>query len=231
MKKYIRFICLILLCFLSISPISGDVTFASTNKIPAKVRVVLPTYIYIANSITSEIYKKDGKDLLIDVNTVLIVDTTYEDGTFYKVCIEKIIDEKTSNDDYGYVLIAHVMDADKKSPEKKLDSNAKIKNDNTITYLKNEKTSEYNDTIVTLNKGTKVRILDGYDKKKEFTYISFYDNENNIVSYYVKTKDLDVKGVNYSLIVGISSLAACVSVILILLGVKGKKKKNKVKSH
>lgn len=230
MRKSIKFVCLILLCCLSIFPIFGDIAFASANKIPAKVKVVLPTYIYIENRVTSEICKKDGQNLQLDVNTVLIVDKTYEDSTFYKVCLENVIEGKTG-DDYGFVLIAHVIDADKKSPEKKLDSNAKIKNDNSIVYLKNDTTNEYDATSITLNKGTKVRILDGYDKKKEFTYISFYDSDNNIVSYYIKTKDLDVKGVNYSLIVGISSLTACVSVILILLGVKGKKKKNKVKSH
>ncbi len=230
MKKSIKYICLILLLCLSLFPIFGDIAFAGTNKIPTKVSVVLPTYVYTENDIKSEIYKQNGQDLQLSVNTVLIVNTTFEDSTFYSVCLENVVEGKTSGD-YGFVLIAHVIDADKKSPEKKLDSNAKIKNDNTIAYLKNGTTDEYSETGITLNKGTKVRILDGYDKKKEFTYISFYDNDNNIVSYYVKTKDLDVKGVNYSLIVGISSLTACVSVILILLGINGKKKKNKAKSH
>ena len=78
-----------------------------------------------------------------------------------------------------------------------------------------------------MNKDTKVRILDGYNKKKEFTYISFYDSNDDIVSYYIKTSDLSVNGVNYSLIIGIISLISCISVILIVFGIKGKKKKKR----
>lgn len=224
MKKILFNICFILLFGALFTPFLAQSVYASER--PNQVKVVLQTYVYTDASITSPIFQVSGKDYKLDTNTVLNVDISFNDDTFYKVNLFDIIPEKTA-DDYGYVLIAHTMDANDMSPTKKLDTNAKIKNDNAIVYKKDTE-GNYVPTEIRLQKDTAVRILDGYDKKREYTYISFYDNDNNIISYYIKTADLSVSGVNYSLIIGIISLISCISVILIVFGIKGRKKKNKI---
>jgi hypothetical protein len=216
----------IVLIFCLLLPISGKGFVMATSDIPEKVVVSQSTYIYKDADIKGEILKDDtGKYITLKQSTTLIIDITFFDSMFYKFCLENIIDGKTS-DDYGFVLIAHTVDYDKQSPQKKLDSNASVKNDNSEIFTKDTtENDKYTKTDIVLKKGTKVKILDGYNKDKQYTYISFYDENNNIVSYYIQTKDLAVSGVNYSLIVGIMSLITCVSIILILFGIKGKKKK------
>ena len=182
MKKLLFNICFILLFGALFTPLLSQNVFASER--PNQVKVVLQTYVYTNASITSPIFQVSGKDYKLDTNTVLNVDISFNDDTFYKVNLLDIIPEKTA-EDYGYMLIAHTMDANDMSPTKKLDTNAKIKNDNAIVYKKDAE-GNYVQTEITLQKDTAVKILDGYDKKREFTYISFYDNDNNIISYYIK---------------------------------------------
>lgn len=231
MKKFLMKLCLILILCVSIFPNLAQGVFCAR---PNKINVALMTYVYSEvyvdgelqkPTLTNPIIQVDGKDFKLKVGTKLNVDTNFSDDMFYRVCLLNIIPEKTLND-YGFVLISQTMKADASSPKKKLDFNAKIKNDNSIIYTKNN-LGEFVETGKTLNKDTKVRILDGYNKKKEFTYISFYDSNDDIVSYYIKTSDLSVNGVNYSLIIGIISLISCISVILIVFGIKGKKKKKR----
>ena len=224
--KIKHFFTAIVLIFCLLLPISGKSFVMASSDIPEKVVVSQSTYIYKDADIKGEILKDNtGKYITLKQSTTLIIDTTFFDSMFYKFCLENIVDGKTS-DDYGFVLIAHTVDYDKQSPQKKLDSNASVKNNNSEIFTKDTtENDKYIKTDITLKKGTKVKILDGYNKDKQYTYISFYDENNNIVSYYIQTKDLAVSGVNYSLIVGIMSLITCVSIILILFGIKGKKKK------
>ena len=224
--KHIFIIFVLIFCI--IFPIGNNGFIFATSDIPEKIVVSQTTYIYSQADLKSEIIKdSNGNYIMLKQGTMLTIDTTFFDSNsmFYKFCLKDIIDGKTS-EDIGYVLIAHTVDYSKQSLHKRLDSNATIKNDNSQIFEKDTtEDGKYNKVDIILNKGTKVKILDGYDKNKQYTYISFYDNNNNIVSYYIQTKDLSVSGVNYSLIIGIMSLVTCVSIILILLGVKGKKKK------
>lgn len=229
MKKFLIKACLIFILCVSIIPCLIQGVYCAR---PNKVKVVLSTYIYSEVYIDDELQKPtltnpiiqvDGKDFKLKVNDELNVDTDFSDDMFYRVNLLNLVPGKTASD-FGFVLISQTIDANNSSPVKKLDFNAKIKNDNSVIYTKNN-AGEFVKTEGTLNKNTEVRILDGYNKKKEFTYISYYDNNNNIISNYIKTTDLSVSGVNYSLIIGILSLISCISAILIVFGIKGKKRK------
>ena len=200
--------------------------FANTT-IPQSVSVVLETAVYKNPTLNSEKYtttvNQTEKTFVLSVGTVLNTDTSFVDAMFYKVCVYNVI-ENAAQDEYGYVLISHTLDSTHKSPERDLDENATIKTDKAFLYELNINTEQHEITESYLTKDTKVQILDGYDKKKEFHYIAFKNQDGVKVYAYVKTTDLSVKGVNYSLIVAISTLIACAGIVGAVVGVKYKKK-------
>lgn len=191
--------------------------FFAINE-PEYVRVILETSIYSEANIKSNILKSN-----LEVNTILKVDTDFSDTMFYKISLYEIIDSATQSD-FGYILKTHTLDSSIESPNKKLDYNAEVKNDGSMLYEYDYISNTYVETQNYLNKGTKIKILDGYDKNKEYTYIS-YENNGDIISLYIKTSNLSVKGINYSVIVAISTLFTCVIILFIVFGIKGKTKK------
>lgn len=197
------------------------------NKKPSQVYTTLETSLYKLPNITSDCIKdSSNKIIYLKTGTTLSIVQDYTDTNdmFYKINIFGIIPEADETDT-AFVLIAHTADISSKSPQKKLDYNAKVKNDNSIIYQKSG--DNYIETSTVLNSGTNVRILDnGYKNKSEYTYISFYSNDNTIVSYYIKTTNLHADGINYTIIAACFTLFACVSIILALLGVKKKKSKH-----
>ena len=199
--------------------------FAYASNIPSKVKTLTKTPVYSEASILSDFVKDNNdSDVYLEENVVLNVYTNFADTKFYKVSLYQVVDGK-GQDDFGYVLISQTLDTSIMSPTAKLDTNAKIKNDDAVLYdLQNE---TYTPNGKTLKKDTKVRILDGYDKNKEFTYISYQTDNGDIFYSYIKTIDLYVEGINYSVIVAVSTLVACISVLLIVFGFKGKKKKKR----
>ena len=194
--------------------------FAFASKEPNLVKTTIETNLYAQPSLKSTIVKK------LDVGIVLTVDTEFLDDMFYKVSSYQII-EGASENDYSYVLKSHTLDNKISSPEKELDYNAQVKNDNSFLYTYDTNTKTYTKTNISLKKNTKVRILDGYDKNKEYTYISYQNESGEILSYYIETENLKVSGINYSVIVAISTLFTCVVIISIVFGIKGRKKKSK----
>ncbi len=219
MKKFILFLCFILSVF-AIFEFNNSSYFAFANKEPLQIKTIIETNLYNEPNIKSTILKK------LDIGIVLTVDTEFLDDMFYKISLYKIM-EDASKTDYAYVLKAHTLDNKINSPEKNLDYNALVKNDNSILYTFDTNTDSYNQTNIILKKDTKVRILDGYDKNKEYTYISYQDENGEILSYYIKTINLKVNGINYSVIVAISTLITCAIIISIVFGIKGRKKKSK----
>lgn len=193
-------------------------SFAYATNIPSQIKTTLTTNIYEQANIKSNIIKQ------LETGVVLNVDTAFLNNAFYKISIYNIV-ENSQETDFGYVMKAHCLDASINSPQKQLDYNAKIKNDNAYVFEYDQITNSYNKVNISLNKNTKIKILDGYDKNKTYTYISFYNEDDDIVSYYVKTTDISVDGINYSVIVAISTLITCAVIISIVFGLKGKKRK------
>ena len=191
-------------------------SFAYATNIPSQIKTTLTTNIYEQANIKSNIIKQ------LETGVVLNVDTAFLNDTFYKISIYNIV-ENSQETDFGYVMKAHCLDASINSPQKQLDYNAKIKNDNAYVFEYDQITNSYNKVNISLNKNTKIKILDGYDKNKTYTYISFYNEDDDIVSYYVKTTDISVDGINYSVIVAISTLITCAVIIYIVFRLKYKK--------
>lgn len=194
--------------------------FAQT---PEKVKVIQNSIcIYAEASITSEIIKDNCL-----YGTELSVFSDFENDKFYKVHTLSIVNGATDSD-YGYVLKAYVLDTTISSPAKKLQDNASVKNDETAVFSKVGDSYIKVETI-SLSKGTKIQILDGYDQNKTYCLVCF-ENEGNLVNYYIETKNIEVYGINYSVIVAIMTLITVGCIISIVLGVKAKKKQKNKKS-
>ena len=198
------------------------------SDIPKSVTVTLQTPVYKEPKTTSQMFtKSDNTVVYLLEGTTLSVDTTFENDMFYKVSIYQII-EDAKDGDFGYVLISQTLDSNIQSPAKKLDANAKIKNNNSQIFEYDPNTKTYTAVQgLTLNQDTPVRVLDGYDQNKEYTYISFSNSKNEIVFYYIQTTNLSVSGVNYSVIVAIIILISCAGIVAAVFGVKAKKSKKK----
>lgn len=77
-----------------------------------------------------------------------------------------------------------------------------------------------------IKSGQEVYIYSGYDDDDEYTAVQVVLEDGSLYNGYVLTQDLQPRGVSPLLIVGISIIAACVTVILSLIFIK-KVKKNK----
>lgn len=210
-----RFLLIVLLLITAVYP---SAKLAHASDIPTQVRVVAnQTYVYKQASVTSEIVAT--KCVYGTVLNVKRWDSLAE--RFYEVYLNTLGDE-FNEEDTGYVLKAHVIDNAISSPKKLLDYNAVVKSENAVIYQKEQ--NAFKETSINLIKDTKVRILDGYDKNKQFTYISFLNEDSDIVSYYIKTSDLYVKGINYSIITAVSIMITCLIIISIFVGFSKKKK-------
>ena len=213
-----KFIVMLLFALTLIVPSTTKPVGASDE--PTKIRVVAnQTIIYKEPSITSDVIISNCVyGTVFDV----VSDDTIDYKLFYKISIAGMVQDQTI--EFGYILKSHTLDCEIYSPKKVLDDNAVVKTDNAVVYqLVN---NEFVATQKTLAKDTKLRVLDGYDSKKEYTFVSFLENDD-IVSYYLKTSDVDAHGINYSLIVAIMTLITCACALSIVFGVKAKKKKKK----
>ena len=225
MKKIALFCLFCMIAVLALCPQIKLVSFADENDIES-VTVLTPTAIYKEASLKSEIYIDN-----VAANTVLKLDNSspQTDEMFYKVFVFGVV-ENTTQSDTGYVLKAHTLDSTITSPSRTLDENGKINNDATPVYEKilvqstNEYVYQKVDNIL-LKKDTPISVLDGYEKSRPYTYIAFYGENGDIVRYYVETKNLSVPGINWSIIVAISTLVTCLTILSIIFGIKGRKKK------
>ena len=77
-----------------------------------------------------------------------------------------------------------------------------------------------------IKSGQEVYIYSGYDDDDEYTAVQVVLEDGSLYNGYVLTQDLQPRGVSPLLIVGISIIAACVTVVLSLIFIK-KVKKNK----
>lgn len=75
-----------------------------------------------------------------------------------------------------------------------------------------------------LKAGQEVYIYKGYDRK-QFTAVQVVLDDGTLYHGYINTQDLEPQGISPLLIVGISIIAACVTVILSLIFIKKVKKK------
>lgn len=195
---------------LSVTPL---ITFA--DSIPQQVRVIFnQTRIYSTSDLS-------GLESLEDVQTVTIriaylhevFTVVNEIGNLYEIELEN---------QNGYILKIAVIDNSLSSPQAILQTNAKT----TTQVFAYEKIGDtyFQHEEVTLQKDTRVRILDGYDKGKQYTLVSF-EKENISYTYYVKTALIDPDGIDRTIVLAITLILACISGGLVLFKIFKPKRK------
>lgn len=133
----------------------------------------------------------------------------------------------------GYIL-SNAASREASSLNRGLDPNAKILNHDTPVYSIAVAAEENLLTIdgenIKLNQYQEVKIIDGYDKNKEFNQIMFEIN-GTIYTGFVKSSDLIVEGFNGTIILIIFIFLLVASIILsIILTTRKKRKKAKNKA-
>lgn len=221
-NKKIKNICL--MCFALICTLFSFCLSFGGNTLkadaPTQVRVIYSNAnVYSLTNISDEnnkviaTYKYNQK--FNTIGDVIIGEDGYE---YYKVEIS--VNEYT----FGYVFKSQVADVNIKSPQKRLDSNAKITTDCKVYNLNG---NNYEETTETLKVGTQVKILSGYKKTEEFTQIQYQNQDGEIVTAYIKTTALKTSGISRTLIGTILIIITTASLVLIIFGVKGKKGKGR----
>lgn len=212
MKK----ILLLLSMFISFCFVPNFITLAET---PLQVRVIY-SYInvYSTNDISSsQTIASFNYDHVFNV----VSQSTGSDGfEYYLVELENVQDYTE-----GYVFKSQVLDASITSPQKQLDANASIASA-CDTYLLSG--SNYIKSSTTLPAGTQIKILSGYNTNNEYTQIQYANENNKIITAYIKTSAIHVGGVSSTLIGAVIIIITTVSLVLIIFGI-GKKKKIKKK--
>ena len=101
--------------------------------------------------------------------------------------------------------------------------NATIRHDDTRVF-----NLDYSQSNI-LDSGTRVFIYGGYDDRNEYTAIQFVDGNGTLIHGFVQTSNINPDGVSSLLIVGISIIVACVTIILSIIFIKKSRSNKKSK--
>lgn len=220
MKKlalYFCTCCLVVFAFVGINTFSKQ-SFASVGQ----VRITVDNTPVYSRQDFLEIEKTERESALLQkVRLHQIFTVVQEYDKVYGI----YLDENQST--VGYVLKSMTIDNSISSPQKSLNYNAEI----IASACTFEKVGDEYKTLETvLKKGDKVCILNGYNQKSQYTFVSFYSGDV-LLNCYVKTEVLKVSGVSSTLIVSLSVLVAGCTIATILTKlVVGKQKKIKSKN-
>ena len=171
---------------------------------------VISSYCYIYSSpsfLESEKITIENEPYLLYHNDK--VEYLEEKNNFYKV---KICDKDITGYVYKYYLTSNT------SQSLYPVFNASIRKDTLIYDI------DKNPTDYIATKGQGVYLYNGFDDKNEFTAVQIVLENGDIYNGYIKSQDISPNGVSNLLIVGISIIAACVTIILTIVFLKKKKK-------
>ena len=83
------------------------------------------------------------------------------------------------------------------------------------------------DTGLIAKKDTRIFIYSGFNEKKQYTPVQLVLEDGSLYNGYIKTADIKPDGISSLLIIGISIIAAAVTIILSLVFIQKKNKKKK----
>ena len=219
-------ICLFIICLLcvafSFACNTNNIVFAEENLYKICISdcaILLQPNTSLDNNILE--IKKYGEEIKIDNTTEVVDENINSSLKFYKVL-----------DDYnnvkGYVLTSSVISYNENSLKVKLQTNAKLKTKSEVFLLvDNEyKNLQIEEENLVLNENTEIRILEKYNNNNLYTEISF-DYNNQILTGYVLTQNIQVKGFNYYFLIAIFLLIIVGSTVIPII-IKNLNKKKKL---
>ena len=168
-------------------------------------------YLYSEASFSSEFILQDNNPYLLKFNDE--VEIVMEENDFVQVQIPN-----TEISGYVYKYYLNTNQSQTVYPV----FNAELRNDSLL----------YDDLIkktdITLKKGQRLFLYQGYDETKEYTAVQVVLENGIVFNGNILTKDIKPDGISSLLILGITIIAACVTIILSLIFIKKiKNKKNK----
>ena len=209
MKKLFVF-AFIFLCFMP--TLAGGIVLAENDS---------PTYIVCSNSanvyqssdmtstIVYTISHKDKIDVELDGASAKIY--TNLGYSFYKI---------TTVGKEGYILADFAV--------KMAEELQEIPNFNARTngpcVVYNKVGDEYVETSISLEKGAKLFLYEGYKSKNPYTAVSFV-LDNQVLYGYLKSESIDPNGINPAIITCACLILAILGIMFTFLFIKGRKKK------
>ena len=167
-------------------------------------------YLYSQASFSSEKVMTDGQEIVLEHGYTLTI--LGEQDDFLEVSINY-----NDNDLTGYIYKYYVTSSTSQTVYPVF--NGSVRRDAVVYDV--DFSPQY-----TIKAGQGVYIYNGYDSNKEYTAVQVVLEDGSLYNGYVKTQDLQPQGISPLLIVGITIIAACVTVLLSLIFIK-KVKKNK----
>lgn len=186
------------------------IVFSSMSFAPAQEVSVISSYsyLYAQPSFTSEKIMDGEEELLIYHGEKLTV--IEEEGDFVLV-------EYQSNLQ-GYIYKYYITTNSSQVVYPVFNGNVRI--EGAVIYDIDGSPTEYR-----AHAGQEVYIYGGFNDDGDFTAVQLVLEDGNLYNGLIRTEDLSPDGVSSLLIVGISIIAACVTIILSLVFIKKVKKK------
>lgn len=181
-------------------------------------------YVYSApNFSSSHVKTNENVDLKLEHgDSVTIYSEELYNNQFYRItCIKDNIKYGDTSDCYVFSECVAKLE---KEQDIVLTYNGETSIETIVYSLDNG--SDENVEIARLDKQTQIYLYEGYNRKAEWTNIKFsYDGK--IMLGKIKTEDIKPYGINNVLIISVTAIFACVSVIFILLGINKKSLRKK----
>lgn len=223
MKRLCLILCLVVIASFAISFNQTQIYADTLNQ----VQVISDCNIYLSNKL--DYAEEEGIILELSFGEILEITGSAVVGedcdfTFYPVEITK-----DGNLYEGYVITNFVMSIENVALERTLDPNAKTINEAQIYFAENENSKlVINGEETILSQYEEVKIVDGYDKTKEFHKIMF-EEDGVIYTGYIKTSDLLVEGFNATVISVVFIFVLVGSIVLSIYLTTRKKRKKQAK--
>lgn len=165
-------------------------------------------YLYNEASFSSQKVAENGQELVLNHGQELVI--LDQENDF--VLVSLTIDE---NEYSGYIYKYYITSSSSQTVYPVF--NGSVRREATIYDM------DYNPKY-TIKSGQSVYIYNGYDDDDEYTAVQVVLEDGSLYNGYVRTEDLQPQGISPLLIVGISIISACITVILSLVFIKKSKK-------
>lgn len=175
-------------------------------------------YVYSApNFSSSRVQTNENVDLKLEHgDSVIVYSEELYNNQFYRITCNGVTSD-------CYIFSECVAKLEKEQ-EVVLTYNGETSIETIVYSLDNG--SDENVEIAKLDKQTQIYLYEGYNRKAEWTNIKFSYN-GKIMLGKIKTEDIKPYGINNVLIISVTAIFACVSVIFILLGINKKSLRKK----
>jgi hypothetical protein len=212
MKKVLYLFLFAFVCFAFFVP---KAQFASAA--PQQVRVIFNQTRIFNTSDFSEITAQQQLEQITIKTAQLheVFDVVAEQEDFYLIEVSAGV--------LGYVQKIAVIDNSITSPKTYLQTNATLK---TQTKVFEKINNTFIEQPLQLPSGTRLRLLNGFDKSTQYTLVSF-EQQNQVYTYYVKTNLVDPDGIDRNILLAITLIISALSIGALLTKILKPKIKTK----